>query len=280
MTGEEEQLWEAKFGYNQNTHKIAVGQSLGQMYGYVTQGLYEVSDFDYDATKKTYLLKEGIPYAGKRADVKPGMWKFANLDNNEVIDENDKTVIGNSNPKFYGGLNNTFNYKNFDLSIFLTYSFGNDVFNATKLTNTKTAIKDKNVLNVANSGNRWMTINDKGETITDPTELAAVNAHKNVATLYDMEVGDTYIHSWAVEDGSFLKLSNITLGYTFPKKMINKAGLSSLRLYATGSNLLTWTKYTGFDPEVSTMGNGLTPGVDFGGYPRSRSYVFGINVSF
>lgn len=280
LTGEEEQLWEAKFGYNQNTHKIAVGQSLGQMYGYVTQGLYEVSDFDYDATNKTYLLKEGIPFAGKRADVKPGMWKFANLNGDKVIDENDKTIIGNSNPKFYGGLNNTFNYKNFDLSIFLTYSFGNDVFNATKLTNTKTAVKDKNVLNVANSANRWMTINNNGDIITDPSELAAVNAHKNVAAYYDMEVGDTYIHSWAVEDGSFLKLSNITLGYSFPKKMISKAGLSSLRLYATGSNLLTWTKYTGFDPEVSTMGNGLTPGVDFGGYPRSRSYVFGINVSF
>ena len=280
LTGEEVQLWEAKFGYNQNTHKIAVGQSLGQMYGYVTEGLYQVSDFDYNATTKTYLLKEGIPYAGKRSDVKPGMWKFKNLDDNIEITENDKTVIGNSNPTFYGGLNNTFNYKNFDLSIFLTYSVGNDVFNATKLTNTKTALKNQNVLNVANSSNRWMTINSKGETIIDPTELATVNAGKNVAAYYDMEVGDTYIHSWAVEDGSFLKLSNITLGYTFPKKMIAKTGLSSLRLYATGSNLLTWTKYTGFDPEVSTMNSGLTPGVDFGAYPRSRSYVFGINVSF
>ena len=97
---------------------------------------------------------------------------------------------------------------------------------------------------------------------------------------YDNEVGDTYIHSWAVEDGSFLKLSNITLGYTFPKKIIEKIGISKLRLYATGSNLLTWTKYSGFDPEVSTMGNGLTPGVDFGAYPKSRSFVFGINLAF
>ncbi len=88
------------------------------------------------------------------------------------------------------------------------------------------------------------------------------------------------MHSWAVEDGSFLKLSNITLGYTFPKKIIEKIGISKLRLYATGSNLLTWTKYSGFDPEVSTMGNGLTPGVDFGAYPKSRSFVFGINLAF
>ena len=280
LTGEERQLWEANFGYSQNTHIVAVGQSLGQMYGFVTEGLYQVDDFDYNADTQTYLLKEGIAHAGNRESVKPGMWKFADLDENEVIDEDDKTVIGNSNPTFYGGLNNTFNYKNFDLSLFFTFSVGNDVFNATKLTNTKTALKNKNVLDVCNSENRWMTINANGEAVYDPTELAALNAGKEVAAYYDMEAGDTYIHSWAVEDGSYLKLSNITLGYNFPKKMIQKAGLGSLRLYATGNNLLTWTKYSGFDPEVSTMGNGLTPGVDFGAYPRSRSYVFGINVSF
>ena len=111
--------------------------------------------------------------------------------------------------------------------------------------------------------------------------MAEINRGKTVAAIYDNEVGDTYIHSWAVEDGSFLKLSNITLGYTFPKKIIEKIGLSvSYVLYATGSNLLTWTKYSGFDPEVSTMGNGLTPGVDFGAYPKSRSFVFGINLAF
>lgn len=288
LTGENVQLWEAKFGYSQNTHIISVGQPLGQMYGYVTEGLYQVEDFDYNATTKSYLLKDGIPYAGKRENVKPGMWKFANLDGNKVtdkqgnpiIDENDKQVIGHSNPTLYGGMNNTVNYKNFDLSVFFTFSIGNDVFNATKLTNTKTALKNQNVLDICNSSNRWMTINAKGETVTNPEELAALNNGKKVAAYYDMEVGDTYIHSWAVEDGSFLKLSNITLGYNFPKQLISKAGLSSLRLYATGSNIFTWTKYSGFDPEVSTMGNGLTPGVDFGAYPRSRTYVFGVNISF
>ena len=206
----------------------------------------------------------------------------ANTDANgtPLITEDDKQVIGNANPKFYGGLNNTFSYKNFDLSVFFTFSYGNDVFNATKLTNTKTALKNKNVLGVANSANRWMTINAQGQTITDPTEMATINAGKSVAAWYDMEVGDTYIHSWAVEDGSYLKLSNITLGYSFPRKMIAKAGLSTLRLYATGNNLFTLTKYSGFDPEVSTMGNSMTAGVDFGAYPRSRSFVFGVNIAF
>ena len=284
LTGEDVQLWEASFGYNQNTHIIGVNQPLGQMYGYVTDGLYQVSDFDYDEATKTYTLKDGVPYSGKKTDVKPGMWKFKNVDGSEdnKITENDKTVIGNAYPKFYGGINNTFTYKDFDLSIFLTYSFGNDVFNATKLTNTKTALqnKNKNVLDIANSSNRWVVVNKKGELITDPQEMADINKGKTVAAVYDNEIGDTYIHSWAVEDGSYLKLSNITLGYTFPRKMLSKIGISKLRLYATGSNLLTWTKYSGFDPEVSTMGSGLTPGVDFGAYPKSRSFVFGINLAF
>ena len=282
LTGEDVQLWEASFGYNQNTHIIGVNQPLGQMYGYVTDGLYQVSDFDYDEATKTYTLKDGVPYSGKKTDVKPGMWKFKNVDGSEdnKITENDKTVIGNAYPKFYGGINNTFTYKDFDLSIFLTYSFGNDVFNATKLTNTKTALQNKNVLDIANSSNRWVVVNKKGELITDPQEMADINKGKTVAAVYDNEIGDTYIHSWAVEDGSYLKLSNITLGYTFPRKMLSKIGISKLRLYATGSNLLTWTKYTGFDPEVSTMVSGLTPGVDFGAYPKSRSFVFGINLAF
>lgn len=282
LTGEEVQLWEASFGYSQNTHIIGVNQPLGQMYGYVTDGLYQVEDFDYDAATKIYTLKDGVPYVGDKKNVQPGNWKFKNLDGSadNKITESDKTVIGNAYPIFYGGINNNFTYKNFDLSIFFTYSYGNDVFNATKLTNTKSALDNKNVLDVANSANRWVLVNDKGEMITDPQELAAVNKGKTVASIIDNEVGDTYIHSWAVEDGSFLKLSNVTLGYTFPKAWLKKLGVSKLRLYATGSNLFTWTKYSGFDPEVSTMGNGLTPGVDFGAYPKSRSFVFGINLAF
>lgn len=280
LTGESVQLYEAKFGFNQNTHRIAVGESLGQFCGYVTDGLYQVSDFNYDTATKTYTLKDGIPYHGDRSKVQPGNWKFKNLNNDEIINEEDKTVIGNATPTFYGGLNNTFSYKGFDLSVFLTFSYGNEVLNATKLVAAKVGNQNNNSLNVMNSSNRWMTINAAGEKITDPGELAALNAGKSVAAYYDAEQGDSYIHSWAVEDASFLKLSNVTLGYTFPKQQVAKLGLKNLRLYATGSNLLTWTKYSGFDPEVSTMKSGLTPGVDFGAYPLSRSFIFGLNVAF
>ena len=177
-------------------------------------------------------------------------------------------------------MNNNFRYKGFDLSIFLTYSFGNDVLNATKLINSKVGRENNNALNVMNSSERWMTINAQGELVTDPEELAAMNAGKTVASYADNEEGDKYIHSWGVEDASFLKLTNITLGYTFPKQWVAKLGLSKLRLYATGYNLATWTPYSGFDPEVSNMKSPLTPGVDYGAYPRSRSFIFGLNVAF
>ena len=142
LTGEDVQLYLASFGYSGAgaSHQIAVGQPLGQFYGYVTDGLYQVSDFDYDATTNTYTLKDGVPYHGDKKQIQPGYWKFKNVDGSEdnLITENDKTVIGNAFPDFYGGINNTFTWKDFDLSIFLTYSYGAEVLNATKLTNTKT----------------------------------------------------------------------------------------------------------------------------------------------
>lgn len=280
LSGEQYFLEEASFGYSQKTHKIEVGKSIGQFYGYRTIGLYQVEDFDYNPSTKTYTLKKGIPYMDDRANVRPGMWKFANTDDNEVIDENDKTVIGNATPDFYGGLNNTFKYKQWDMSVFFSFSYGGEVLNATKLTNTKSGKPNYNVLASAGSSRRWMTIDAAGQTVTDPVQLAALNAGKTVASIYDMEQGDNYIHSWAIEDASFLRLSNISIGYTFPKLMLRKAGIQTLRLYATGSNLFVWTPYSGFDPEVSTKGSNLTPGVDFGAYPRSRSFVFGLNITF
>lgn len=279
LSGEQFFLEEASFGYKQKTHKIEVGKSIGQFYGYRTIGLYQVEDFNYDASTKAYTLKEGIPYMGDRGGIQPGMWKFANTNNDDVIDESDKTVIGNALPRFYGGLNNTFSYKQWDMSIFFSFSYGGEVLNATKLTNTQTGKTNYNVLDHANSSKRWMTIDARGQTVTDPTQLAALNAGKTVASLYDMEQGDTYIHSWAIEDASFLRLSNLSIGYSFSKLMLRKVGIQNLRLYATGNNLFVWTPYTGFDPEVSTKGNSLTPGVDFGAYPRSRSFTFGLNIT-
>lgn len=280
LSGEESFLEEAAFGYNDKTHIVAVGSPVGQFYGYKTIGLYQVDDFDYDDANGTYTLKAGIAAPGYTADVRPGMWKFEDIDDNGVIDENDKTVIGNANPVCFGGLNNTFTWRDFDASVFFTFSLGGKVLNATKLTNTKAGKINSNVLAIADSSNRWVTIDNSGNLITDPEQLAAINAGKTVASVFDTEAGDNYIHSWAVEDASFLRLSNLSLGYTVPRQLLRKASIERLRFYFTASNVFVVTKYTGFDPEVSTMGNNLTPGVDFGAYPRNRSYVFGLNLTF
>lgn len=285
LSGEDYFYEEFRFGWQQNTHKIEVGKAIGQFYGYKTIGLYQVDEFDYDPTTQKYTLKEGIPYKGSdRNSVRPGDWKFANLDDTGdskgVVNEKDKTIIGSAAPDFYGGINNTFKYKDFDLSIFFNFSYGGEVLNATKLSNTQTGKQNYNVLGVCNIDSRWTYIDKQtGELITDPAQLAAVNAGRTIAGIYDMEQGDKYIHSWAVEDASFLRLKNISLGYNFPRKLIRKISVQRLRLYFTASNLFVWTPYSGFDPETSVSGNGLTRGVDFGSYPRNRSFVFGFNLT-
>ena len=266
--------------YGDKTHIIMVGKPVGQFYGYVTEGIYQVSDFDYDPASASYTLKEGLPLPEYNTGVQPGHWKFRDTDGNGIINEDDKTIIGNSNPTCFGGFNNTFRYRGFDLAAFFTYSIGGKVMNITKLTNTHAGQTNYNVLAVMDRANRFTYIDDAGHRITDPVTLAEVNRGKTVASVYDTEVGDTYIHSWAVEDASFLRLNTLTLGYTLPVQAVRRIGLDRLRFYFTGSNLFVATKYTGFDPEVSTKGNALTPGVDFGAYPRSRSYVFGMNLTF
>ena len=281
LVGGDSQLYEARFGFNQNTHLLQVGKPIGQFYGLVTDGLYQVEDFDYNPRTRQYTLKEGVPYQTNPNLVRPGMWKFKDRNGDGVITEEDKTVIGHAAPKLYGGFNNQLTWRGFDLSVFFTFSIGNDVLNATKLTAAKVGVQNNNALDIVNSSNRWMTINAAGNVVYDPAELAELNRGKSVAAYYDFESGDNYVHSWAVEDASYLKLANITLGYTLERKrFMNTLGLTKMRFYFTGNNLHTWTNYSGFDPEVSTMRSPLTPGVDFGAYPLSRTFIFGANLVF
>ena len=276
LSGEDYFLEEAQFGFNQNTHKIAVGEPIGQFYGFKTIGLYQVDDFNYDSASGTYTLKDGVPV---RDGAQPGYWKFEDVNKDGAVDDNDRTVIGNANPLVYGGINNSFSFRGFDLSIFFTYSIGAEVLNATKLNNTLIGGTNRNALNVANSSNRWMTIDSDGNKVDNPELLKQINQGKTVASVADLQQGSYYVHSWAVENASFLRLSNLTLGYTFPHKIIKNWNIKKLRLYFTGNNLFVATPYSGFDPEVSTKGNNLTPGVDFGAYPRNRSFVFGLNIT-
>ncbi len=270
--------WIGTSEFNDDEYIIKVGESMGSMYGYKLAGIYTVDDFTYDQSENKYILKEGIPYDESNYP-KPGSWKFADTDGKDGITDSDKTIIGNANPDLIGGFINNFTYKGFDLSIGLNFQIGGDVFNANKMYFTKMNNKKRNSL--AMSADRFTYIDPStGANVFDnPERLAAINAGKTIASIDGSSV--LRFHSGYVEDASYLRLNNLTFGYTFPKQLINKAYISNLRVYASAYNLFTLTGYSGFDPEVNTKPNGgLTPGVDWGAYPRSLSFVFGLNLSF
>ena len=269
--------WTQSSEFNKSDYLIRVGQSLGQMYGYRLEGIYTMDDFTYDAAAQKYIIKPGIPY-DKSNYPKPGFWKFANLNDDDEITSEDREVIGNANPKLYGGLTNTFTYRGFDLSIFLNFSIGNKVYSANKMYYTKLNNQYRNTLTEALD--RYTVINNKGEYIFhDPVQMAELNKNRTFASIEG--TSNLYFHSGYVEDGSFLKINTISLGYTLPKKLTQRVKLSTVRFYATGYNLHTFTKYSGYDPEVNTYpNNGLTPGIDWGAYPSAISLVFGTNIAF
>jgi len=286
LSGEQSFLQSSNFGYAAKDYKVEVGKSIGQIYGFKTIGLYQVDDFNYDAATNTWTLKPGIPYMANHYP-KPGYWKYEDSDHtkfdangNPLITEEDRQVIGNAQPLFYGGLSNTFIYKNFDLSIFMNYSYGNDILNATRLFASLYGWTNKNTFSYNDSRYRWVTVGSDGVSVKDPEALAQLNAGKTAAVWEDMQNGNQEIHSWGVEDGSFLRISNVTLGYTIPKKTTKKISIETLRVYVTANNLCIFTNYSGYDPEVSTRNaTGLTPGVDWSAYPRNRAFVFGISLT-
>lgn len=265
---------------------VQVGQPVGMVYGYITDGFYTAADFEsYDASTNTWKLKDGVPYIKGDTKITPGDIKFKWIGgqkdergNPVITPDNDRTIIGNTNPKFIGGLNNTFSFHNFDLGIFLNFSYGNKVLNANKLAYTNTYSSYRNFLGVMRD--RFRLINDEGVFVTDLNALAELNKDAKIWRVKSGEL-PRFAHSWAVEDASFLRINNITLGYTVPQKIAKKCRLQNLRIYATAYNIYTWTNYSGFDPEVSSLrSNPLTPGVDYSAYPKSFSMIFGINITF
>ena len=269
---------------------VKVGSPVGAIWGLVNDGFYTVNDFDYNTTTGEYTLKAGV-VSDKNiiGTVQPGSIKFKDLNNDGSIDVNkDDTIIGNPNPKFTGGFNNQFTYKRWDMSVFVNFSYGNDVYNANKVELSNGYTADANLLQLMQG--RWKTItpdgqvaqyvNSSGKVIgIAPDQLSALNAN---ATIWQpvRSAGAFYPSSWAIEDGSFLRINNITLGYTFPAVSLGKLKMSKLRLYFTANNLGVFTSYTGYDPEVSVRSNPVTPGLDYSAYPKSKSFIFGVNASF
>ncbi len=268
--------WQGSDGVDD--YLVKVGEPVGLMYGFVTEGFYTVDDFNYNATTKVYTIKPGIAFNGVYGTPQPGMLKWRDLNGDGAItSDGDRQVIGNANPKFTGGWTNQFSYKNIDLSVFVNFVVGNDIYNANKIEWTDGAFANLNMLDIMKD--RWTNINAQGQVVTDPTELKALNANAKIWT--PVRVQRWWLHSWAVEDGSYLRINNLTLGYTLPQKFLSKIKIPSIRFYGTVNNLATITNYSGFDPDVTARrSDPLTPGVDFAAYPRAKTWLFGVNVTF
>ena len=282
--------WGVSSGWNNriadSDYVIYKGGSVGDVYGYTTLGRYEVDDFvaeTDDSGNTTWTLVNGDDskeVASLIGTVRPGALRVA-------TDADGKPLygkIGNVLPKFTGGFSLSGYAYGFDFAANFTYSYGNKVYNANKLeysaSHTYTgAGQIRNLLDFMSLGSRWTNIDwTTGQVISDPVQLAEVNRN---TTMWSPYMTGNFVHSWGLEDASFLRLSSLTVGYTLPKTLTMKVRLQRVRIYATGTNLFCWTPYTGFDPEVDTRrSTPMTPSVDYSAYPKSRSWVFGINLSF
>ena len=230
---------------------VQVGQPLGAFWGYKTDGIVQSGDDLSQAPKPSWIT----------GNVQPGDRKYVNVKSDDnVINADDKVILGSSQPKFTYGFVHTFGYRGFDLSAILQGGYGNKVYNALKQQLEITTLFS-NTLSTALD--RWTPdhpSNDVPRATSSPSTV----------------VSDRYI-----EDGSYLRLKNLTLGYSLPVKTSAKSALSRARLFLTAQNLLTLTPYSGYDPEVSSYEqNNLLQGIDYGAYPSSKTFLIGVELSF
>lgn len=236
-----------------------LGQPAGQLYGAVWDGVYQYEDFT-EGPQGVYTLKNGIPRNGNPT-VKPGDIKYKDLNGDGNVNASDFTVIGRGLPIHTGGLSNSFSYKGFDLNIFLQWSYGNDIINANRLLFEGNGKQSRFFNQFASYADRWQPDNPSNTLFRTGGQ------------------GPFYYSSRVVEDGSYLRLKTVSLGYNVPPALLKRARLKGLRVYASAQNLATWTNYSGPDPEVSVRNSTLTPGFDFSAYPRASTLVFGLNLS-
>ena len=261
--------------------RTVVGQPIGQFWGYKVIGRFDKAEDFYYKDKEGNVKPVALPAGSSIEEGKTwiGDYIFADLNNDGVIDNNDCTFIGNPEPKFTYGIGNTFSWKGFDLTIFLSGSYGNDVLNYNRRYIENPRV-NSNLLKSAANYAVLDRINPDGpddfrnlRVANTSTTLPRISASTTNA---NNRVSDLYI-----EDGSYLRIQNISLGYTLPKKWVNKLNLQNVKVYANLQNVYTWTNYSGYDPEVGCMyGDALMNGLDYGRYPSPRIYTFGLNVSF
>ncbi|WP_109698982.1 SusC/RagA family TonB-linked outer membrane protein [Chitinophaga deserti] len=237
------------------------GQPIAQFYGFLFDGVYQYSDFNKLANG-SYVLKDEVPNnTMPRANITPGHIKYKDINNDGQVDNSDLTIIGNPNPKHVGGFSNNFTYGGFDLNVFFQWSYGNDILNANRIEFEGGDVV-RNYLNMFKSfEKRWTPDNQTNE-------LYRVGGQ-----------GPQVYSSRTIEDGSYLRLKTVALGYTLPQKLLRRANIKSLRVYAAAQNLYTWTNYTGLDPEVSVRHTALTPGFDWSAYPKARTLTLGLDLT-
>lgn len=279
------------YSTNVNDYVVQEGQPLGQMYGFVVDGAYTFDDFYWSKKDSKWLLYNGVVsdqamFATSGNYFGPGHIKIKDMDGDGVITEADKRVIGNAQPKSTGGFGLNLRWKGFDVSTLFNWCYGNDIYNVNKtIFNTYSGSKKYNNITTEFSRDRRFTTIDPTTgynimfgTYANPDQLQELN--KN-AVLWNPIINSTVPLSWAVEDGSFLRLSSLTFGYTLPSRISKAFLISNLRFYGTIYNVFTLTNYSGQDPEVSTKTSSpLTPGVDYSAYPKARNFVIGANITF
>lgn len=249
--------------YGDPLYVAEVGQPTAMFYGYIFDGVYQYADFD-NPTPTTYLLKNNLPSNGTdRALIQPGDIKYRDLNGDGVVNSSDLSVIGNTLPLHTGGFTNNFKYKDFDLSLFFQWSYGNQIYNANRMVLEGNGLVRTDVNQYASYTDRWSPENQ---------------TNRNYRALGQGPIGR--FSSRMLEDGSYLRLKTLSMGYSLPAKLIKKAYLSSLRFTVAAQNLLTWTKYSGLDPEVSVRNSILTPGFDYSAYPQAQTIVIGLNAKF
>ncbi|MBQ4915983.1 TonB-dependent receptor [Maribacter sp. MMG018] len=255
-------------GYITNVGRVEEGESIGNIYGFEWDGIYQIDDFTWqdgsDSSipfdERVFQLKEGV-VQNSSASVQPGDFKFKDLNGDGVVDdENDRKSLGNSYPDIFGGITNSFKIGNFDFSFFMEFQYGNEIFNEFKF--RLEGFGANNILQEYYD-DRWTPENPSNE-------HGSLSQQNSTARLSS---------SYYVEDGSYVRLANTSLGYNLPQKFITDTGIKSLRIYVSGTNLKTWTKYSGFDPDVS-FSNPLLTGFDRVTYPRSKTITLGLNITF
>lgn len=255
--------------YQNQLFQMIEGQKLGTFWGMFADGLWQketAGTLFVDAQGKHKLNSDGKPMTNAEVyNIRPGAQKYKDVNKDGILNDEDYGIIGCGQPTFNWGWNNTFNYKDFDLSIFMVGFHGFDIYNATDQIGYKQVMGQNIEVVVPKPDllNRWT------ETNTNTDIPGFVYSPGNIMAF----------HSHFVENGSFVKVKSITLGYTLPAKFSNRLSISNLRIYASVQNPFIFTKYTGLDPEA-TLGSPLITGVDWGNYPNSRNYMIGVNFSF